>query len=243
MSDHKISALLALSLISSPIALPASAPAYNPAKTATSTISSDTSSSQRASTRRMKHLLAATPVLQSLSTEVSEPVAVPLQEYIHPSLANHIDAPLPQVATSDQVVGIYGNILYPQDKEQIQQQKLTDWIEAYSKDSNTPFPLSPEDLNDISLYILDRFPLGITHRYFATQVRTALSAGLPLENALEKAREETLIRAALYKEMTHNIPGWKGRCEVLSGKLIECADQIEKIIDRDTKMIRANPTE
>jgi len=238
MSDHKISALLALSLISAPLALPASASSYNPAKTATSTISSETTTSfQRASTRRMKHLLAATPVLQSLSTQVR------LQDYIHPSLANHIDAPLPQVTASDQVVGIYGNILYPQDREQIQQEKLTDWIEAYSKDSNTPFPLSSEDLNDISLYILDRFPSAITYRYFATQVRTALSAGSPLENALEKARQETLIRAALYKEMVHNIPAWEGRCEVLTGKLVECADQIEKIIDRDTKMIRANPTE
>jgi endonuclease/exonuclease/phosphatase family metal-dependent hydrolase len=244
MSDQKISVLLALSLISSPIVLPASTPAYNPVKTATSTISSKTmSSSQRASTRRMKHLLAATPVLQSLSAQISEPVAAPLQDYIHPSLANHIDAPLPQVTTSDQVVGIYGNILYPQDKEQIQQEKLTAWIEAYSKDSNTPFPLSPEDLNDISLYILDRFPSAITHRYFATQVRAALSAGSSLENALEKAREETLIRAALYKEIASNIPAWKGRCEVLTVKLIECADQIEKIIDRDTKMIRANPAE
>lgn len=242
MSDHKISALLALSLISSPIALPASAPSYT--KTVSSTILSETTpSSQRASLRRMKHLLATMPGLQSLSPKVSEPVAAPLQEYIQPSLANHIDAPLPQVTASDQVVGIYGNILYPQDKEQIQQKKLTDWIEAYSKDSNAPFPLSPEDLNDISLYILDRFPLGTIHRYFAAQVQQALIAGQSLESALGKAREETLIRANLYREMVHHIPKWEGRCEVLIAKLIECADGVEQIVDRDAKRMRANPME
>lgn len=39
-------------------------------------------------------------------------------DYIHPPLANYIDAPLLREMGFDQVLGIYGNILYPQDKEQ-----------------------------------------------------------------------------------------------------------------------------
>lgn len=244
MSDLKISALLALSLISTPLALPASTSSYNPPQTASSTISSKTtSSSQRTSVRRMRDLLAATPVLQSLSAQVSKPAAAPVKDYIHPALANHIDAPLPEISTSDQVVGIYGNILYPQDKEQMQQKKLTEWFEAYSIDLNAPFPLSQEDLNEISLYILDRFPLQTIHQYFATQVQKALVAGQPLESALRGAREETLIRANLFKEIARNIPAWEGRCEILSAKLIECAGQVERMIEQATKIIRENPVE
>lgn len=38
-------------------------------------------------------------------------------DYIHPILANFIDAPLPDLNNSDLLVGIYGNILYPQDQD------------------------------------------------------------------------------------------------------------------------------
>jgi endonuclease/exonuclease/phosphatase family metal-dependent hydrolase len=223
MTDKRISTLLALSLLSAPIALPASSPTPKP------TIDS---TSHRASLRRMKHQLAATPMLQ-----------VPQKDYIQPPLANHIDAPLPQSTSSDQLVGIYGNILYPQDKEQIPQKKLADWFEAYSKDSSIPFPLSSEELNDVSLYILNRFTLGTLRNYFADQVRNALTNGQSLENALETGREATLIRANLYREIAQKIPSWKGRSEILAQKLNECADQAEEIIYRDTKKIRANPTE
>lgn len=226
MFNQKISTLLALSLFASPLALPSTN------HTTSSTISPETPS-HRASVRRMKHQLAAAPILQPTTFEKAD--------YIHPPLANHIDAPLPPTTASDQVVGIYGNILYPQDKEQIQQKRLTDWIEAYSKNSNVPFPLSPEDINDISLYILDRFPLGTIRHYFAEQVHQSLATGYPLESALKIAKQETLIRAQLYKEMAQNIPKWEGRCEILIAKLVECANQAEQIVDCDVKAVRNNP--
>lgn len=72
MSDQKISALLALSLISSPIALPASAPSYsNNTKTVSTTASSETTS-QRAAARKMRHQLASVPMLQPMGTYVGE---------------------------------------------------------------------------------------------------------------------------------------------------------------------------
>lgn len=240
MSDKKISALLALSLISSPIALPASTPSYKQTQIAPPTSENGTPS-QRASTRRMKNLLAAAPKFESLNADASEPKAAVLPDYIRPPLANHIDAPLPEETASDQIVGIYGNIFYPQDNEERQQRKLIDWIEAYSKGAKLPFPLSLEELNQISLYILDRFSLGTINRYFTDRVRSALLAGLSLEEALEKAREETLTRASLYKELAKSIPAWKGRAEILAQKLTECGDQIEKIIDRNIKAIKKDP--
>lgn len=45
-------------------------------------------------------------------------------DYIHPLLANFTDAPLPNTNDSDLLVGIYGNIFYPQDQEQNVQIKL-----------------------------------------------------------------------------------------------------------------------
>ena len=147
MSAHKISTLLALSLISSPIASSVSIPSYN---NQTKAVPSENTSSQRAAARRMRHQLYHSQP-QTLNLEHAKVPTPVLQDYIRPPLATLIEAPLPEVTASDQVVGIYGNILYPQDKEQIQQQKLTNWIEAYSKDSNVPFPLSPEDFNDISV--------------------------------------------------------------------------------------------
>ena len=63
--DQKISVLLALPLLASPITLPANTP-----KAASSTISTEICSSQRASIRRMKHQLAATPALLQKSEQV-----------------------------------------------------------------------------------------------------------------------------------------------------------------------------
>lgn len=230
MSDLKNFVLLALSLFASPITLPA-----------------ETSFKKNTT---IDHFLVYSPdrssVALSRSNEMMPKLGdtaalLPKSDYIHPPLANHIDAPLPLETASDQVLGIYGNILYPQDKEQIQQKKLIDWIEAYSKGSIAPFPLSPEDLNDISLYILDRFPLGTIRHYFAEQIQKSLVNSQSLESVLENAKQETLIRAQLYKEIAQNIPVWKGRCEILIAKLVECADQVEQIIERDVKVIRDNP--
>ena len=230
MSKQKIFVLLALSLFASPIALPA-----------------DTSFKKNT---KIDHFLVYSP--DKSSVELSRPneimpklgdntALLHKSDYIHPPLANHIDAPLPLETASDQVLGIYGNILYPQDKEQIQQKKLIDWIEAYSKGSIALFPLSPEDLNDVSLYILDRFPLGTIRHYFAEQIHTVLVNGQSLESALKHAKQETLIRAQLYNEIAQNIPVWNGRCEILIAKLVECANQVEQIIDSDVKVIRDNP--
>ena len=80
MSNQKISALLALSLISSPIALPATTPSYSDnTKTASTTISSETTS-KRAAVRRMRHQLAPMPMLQPMGTYVGELYVGELQE-------------------------------------------------------------------------------------------------------------------------------------------------------------------
>lgn len=70
MSSQNISALLALSLISSPIALPAATPSLS-SKTHASIAPSETTS-QRAAARKMRYELAATPVLQPMGTQVGE---------------------------------------------------------------------------------------------------------------------------------------------------------------------------
>ncbi len=178
--------------------------------------------------KRISSLLALLLITSSFALGKSADL-----DYIHPPLANHIDAPLPQITTSDQVLGIYGNILYPQDKEEIEQKKLADWIEAYSKDSSVPFPLSKEDLSDISLYILERFPLKTIRSYFANQVEDKLARGQSLKTALENAGQETLIRAHLYKEIAEKIPSWEGRAEILTKKFIECRAYVEQIISQD----------
>jgi endonuclease/exonuclease/phosphatase family metal-dependent hydrolase len=73
MPDQKISALLALSLLSTPISLSAATPSYNHIKEASSSAGiSSTSSSQRASLRRMKDQLAVQPILQPMGTYVGE---------------------------------------------------------------------------------------------------------------------------------------------------------------------------
>jgi hypothetical protein len=204
MSDKKISALLALSLLSAPITLPASAPSYN-------------------------HTSTSVSALQEQAA------------YIRPSSANHIDAPLPLEMSSDQVVGIYGNILYPEDQELAQKKKLFDWIEAYSKNSSIPFPLSPEELNDISLYRLERFPFSqMISKHFATRIQDLLLDDQSLESSLEKASQETLIWS---QEIVQKIPTLEGRYEVLIARLIQCANQAEQTVNNAAKIIRENPKE
>ncbi len=72
MSDQKISALLALSLLSLPISIPAGTPSYNHVKETSSSAAISSTSSQRASLRRMKHQLAVQPMLQPMGTYVGE---------------------------------------------------------------------------------------------------------------------------------------------------------------------------
>jgi len=64
MSDSKISALLASALISSPMALPATIPSSAETQIISNNILSESSPSARLSARRMKHQLAAAPVLK-----------------------------------------------------------------------------------------------------------------------------------------------------------------------------------
>lgn len=72
MSDQKISVLLALSLIASPIAGAASTSSYtNPTKTV-SIVGSSQTTSQRSATRRMQYQLASVPLLQAMGTYVGE---------------------------------------------------------------------------------------------------------------------------------------------------------------------------
>lgn len=223
MPDKKISVLAALSLLASPIAPSAQESVSHYPQT----VSEQSSSSTRASIRRMKHLLAAPPVLQP-------------EKYIQPPLAHHIDAPLPET-DGDQIVGIYGNILYPQDKEQMQQKKLLAWFDAYFKDQDAPFPLSPEELNDISLYILNQFPQESIRYFFLEQARKFLISGMSLESALENASQDTLAMAKLYREIAKKVPAWEGRGELLTLKLNECADQIDETIKRDLTRYNKNP--
>lgn len=218
MSNQKISALLALSMLSAPIAMPASAASHNSA--ISSPISHKPTTSIRASLRRMKHQLP---------------------EYIRPPLANHIDAPLPLTTASDQVVGIYGNILYPQDKERLQQKRLTDWIEAYAIDSNTPYSLSPEETNDLSLYIINRYPSSTISLYFFQRIQHQLNIGRSFENAVDVAAQETVHRGHLYREMAQKIPAWGGRCEALSAQFTECADQIEETVANKARFVKTHP--
>lgn len=154
-------------------------------------------------------------------------------DYIHPPFVDYINAPLPKITSSEQVVGIYGNILYPQDEEQVQQSRLNEWIEAYAKDSKPPFPLSAEDLNAISLYNLEKFPLRALLRYHHF-----------LEMNSKEAREQTELRAELYKEIARSVPPWKGRCELLVAKLLECANYKVKCLrteERDPFRLIAPP--
>jgi endonuclease/exonuclease/phosphatase family metal-dependent hydrolase len=72
MSDQKISALLALSLISSPIALPASALSFSNQTKTVSTAISPEATSQRSAARKMRHQLAPMPLLQPMGTYVGE---------------------------------------------------------------------------------------------------------------------------------------------------------------------------
>ncbi|MFZ4773542.1 MAG: hypothetical protein ACOYK9_06085 [Chlamydiia bacterium] len=183
------------------------------------------------------------PVLQASASPLPSIVQESSQkfDYIHPPQAHHLDAPLPPLLSSQHIVGIYGNILYPQDQEQLGQKKLVEWIEAFAENPKAPFPLSSEEFTDISLYILDRFALGTIRHYFASAFARSLESGQPLEIALETAKKETFARALLYREIGQNIPKLGGRSEILEKKFLECADSIEKITTRDAKTLRKNP--
>jgi hypothetical protein len=215
MKDQKIATLLGISLLTTPLLPLQSSPSSSShAQEVTSP------SSWRASVRKMKAQLAS---------------------YIQPSQANYIDAPLPQTDAADAITGIYGNILYPQDREQAQQKRISDWIAANEKDASIPFPLSEEEISNISLYRFDRLIVKTYRHSFIEDVQIHLSKGSTLESAMAQASDEAMIRAERYREIATRIPQWAGRAEVLAVKLTECADRAKKILESDIKIIQKNP--
>lgn len=152
-----------------------------------------------------------------------------LNNYIQPTEAHHIDAPLPQRTSEEEIVGIYGNILYPQDQERLQQKRLTDWIEACALNLDTPFPLSATELNDISLFILDKFVRGTILQYFAEQVQQGLAQGQSQEEALATAQQKTTDRVALYEQIATRVPNWEGRAQLLASQLLDSKKHLEHL--------------
>lgn len=151
-----------------------------------------------------------------------------------------IDAPLPRSEAADQIVGIYGNILYPQDQERQLQKSLTDWIRAFFEHLNPAFPLSVEELNGLSFYVLERFPAQVMRHFFAERVDQHLTEGLSLEESLQQAKQETLAQVLMYQEIVKHIPK-EGHGEKLIQTLSAYTNQAESNIDRDSKAIRDNP--
>lgn len=147
--------------------------------------------------------------------------------YIAPSLSNYVDEPLPMLDGSDLLLGIYGNIFYPQDLEQALQIKLNNWVEAYFENEAAPFPVTADEMNDLSLYILERFPLRTLMSHFGSLVHQKQIKGLSLEQAIEESKRETLARAKSYGELANKIPESNGRFKMLKSGLLEMANQIE----------------
>ena len=105
--------------------------------------------------------------------------------YIKPTSAHHIDAPFPQSTRDDQVLGMYFNILYPQDAAIIAQQKLSEWMlqDAFS------FPLSLEEFKALSVYRLTRIPSHSLKHAFANKVAELVEQSISPLDAMEQALE------------------------------------------------------
>lgn len=146
--------------------------------------------------------------------------------YIRPLEANHIDAPLPKADDAEQVVSIYGNILYPEDRELVQKKRIMEWMECYAQGFKSLFPISEEELKEVSAYILERIPKQTLQWHLAKIFESAERGDL------QKTKEQALAFTAQYREIAQALPDWGGRCEILAQKLLECAEQAEKIIDR-----------
>jgi hypothetical protein len=186
--------------------------------------------------RRMKHLLSA-PIQQPII--VSEKETKP--DYIHPPLAHYINAPLPILDSPDHLLGIYGNILYPQDLERMQEKRLADWIDGYGANPNLPFPLSQAEFKDLSLFILERFPSGLIASFFVNRVQHHLANGDSLQIALQAAKEETIAKAHLFKQIAKEIPNWGGQSSLLKHKLETCSQKLEQRLDQQAEEIQKNP--
>ncbi len=230
MSELKISALLSLSLF---FAL--TSPGISSEKKPLTEAVSNTPSSYKTSFCKM---MAAAPTLTALPIE-NDVTTSEIASYIKPPSAHYRDAPLPDLTDSDCIVGVYGNILYPQDEEFKTLGNLSQQIEGYLLNQNDLLPLA--DINQISLYALNRLPATMIRSYLANQVQQFLENGQSLKDALENAKRNAFTQAERYKEISHIFSAWQGRYEILSLKLIQCADDVKSIVDRDVKAIQKNP--
>lgn len=153
--------------------------------------------------------------------------------YICPPLARHFDAPLPCVKDPSQVVGIYGNILYPQDKELELQKKLYSWIQE-SVENETPvtFPLTSEEILGMSLYMIERFPAKAARVYLASCLREeSEKSGQDIKAVCANAKKNTMGLYKTFNELALMLPKNTHHHKVLSNKLTEQADKLEKQID------------
>lgn len=161
--------------------------------------------------------------------------------YLHPILTHFVDAPLPEIDHSDLLVGIYGNILYPQDLEQTLQIKLIDWIQDYALNKNSKFPLSSEMTHGLSLYILERFPSKYLTYTFASLVQKGILEGFSLEFALEESIKGARKMGELYNDIAHQIPQSNERLRFLKERFLESSAQIEPTLLKHILAIKQYP--
>lgn len=184
--------------------------------------------------RNMYTFQVSNPTTHSKSSIQQKPLPIPqASSYICPRLSRHFDAPLPLMNDKDQLLGIYGNILYPQDKEMELQKELYSWMkECHNTQTPSPCPINAKEMTQISVYMLERFPKKAARVYFAEHLKTSLANEAPFSEALLQATNATESFIKMFSTTASQFPQDVYQHRVLAKAFQTCVNGLNDQISR-----------
>jgi endonuclease/exonuclease/phosphatase family metal-dependent hydrolase len=176
-----------------------------------------------------------TTIIAMLSQISSFAYAEQLPFYIKPENFEYIAQNPEPYLENKKILGIYYNVLYPEEHQVFEQNAICAWLQDFNDDA---FPFEEQRFVDAAPFFLGRTPANVFEGLFAEKVWENLENGFSLEEALEFAfihikesivpiyeRKATVVNSLKDRETNNSL---KVRYETLFNALQNCFANSEK---------------
>lgn len=159
------------------------------------------------------------------------------KNFICPNTTSYKDAKPPQSFDCDEVIGIYLNILYPEDDEKNQKKRLREWLIDLGENKGNAVRLSNENLQDLPPYILRDFGRGFIRHYFSMHLKNSLAERLDLNHAICQAFDKSLFVESIFKMALDQLQDSEGRSRILKTSLEVSHEDIISAISSEKEKV------
>lgn len=167
-----------------------------------------------------------------------EKVQKQIPNYIHPRNLEWCGIEPPSIKRTDVILGLYYNVLCPQERDAEARKKFYAWISAM--DPSAAFPLNNDELFLCSPSTCKGIANKAFYGQLANKIRTYLETGLSFDITLEKSlwsleNELSSIYIKMgglfrQREIQEQLPSLKARYRMLADSFEKCGDDPKKAL-------------